>query len=83
MMLSDERLQYIAGHPDNNSPEAVEMAREILRYRAALAEPFAIIEPIGMHYISDGNGAMIYPARYRERNDIYLYRLNEEKTDQY
>jgi len=81
-MLSDERLHYIAGNPDSNSPEAVEMAREILRYRCALAEPYAIIEPLGMQYISDGAGAMVFPPRYRERNDVCLYRLNEnEMTD--
>jgi len=78
-MLSDERLQYIAGNPDNNSPEAVEMAREILRYRRALAEPYAIIEPLGMQYLGDGNGAMVFPPRSRERNDINLYRLDENE----
>ncbi|MCE0491047.1 hypothetical protein LU196_13450 [Pantoea sp. Mb-10] len=76
-MLSDKRLQYISDHPEENSPESVEMAQEILRYRRALAEPLAVIEPLGMKYVEDGNGAMVWPARYRDHKDIFLYRLDE------
>ncbi|ADU72125.1 hypothetical protein [Pantoea sp. At-9b] len=72
-MLTDERLRYIAGQSGGLFAEAAEMARELLHYRRALDSPVVIIEPLGLLYIGDGKGAMIWPARYRQRNDIPLY----------
>ena len=76
-MLTDKRLKYIAENPDAHLPEMAEMARELLRLRQALGEPYAIIEPLGMHYIADGNAAMIWPAQFRQHQDVCLYRLDE------
>ncbi|MFY0402684.1 hypothetical protein ACOMDP_08635 [Pantoea dispersa] len=80
-MLSDARLQFISSHPEENEPEAVSMARELLRYRSALAQPWAVVEGLGVKYVEDGNGAMIWPARYCERGDTLLYRLDQTASE--
>lgn len=76
-MLTDKRLKHIADNPDAHLPEMVDMAHELLRLRQALAEPYAIIEPMGINYIADGNAAMVWPARYRQHQDVYLYRFDD------
>ena len=74
-MLSDSRLEFISSHPEENEPEAVSMARELLRYRSALARPWAVVEELGVKYVEDGKAAMVWPARYGARGDTLLYRL--------
>lgn len=75
-MLSEDQLRSIADKQEASASEIALMAQEILRYRQALAEPWAIVEPLGVKYVEDGNAAIIWPARYRERHDISLYRLD-------
>lgn len=57
------------------------MAQEILRLRSAMAEPWAVVEPLGAKYVGDGRAAMIWPAHLAARGDIYLYRLAHEALD--
>jgi len=45
-MLTDDQLNYILSHPDEFSDQVVAMAKEIRVYRAAFAQPYAIIEPL-------------------------------------
>jgi len=78
-MISNERLKSIAENEIDDVPEVGEMAREILDYRRALSKPWAIIEPLGSKYVEDGNGAMVWAARYGSRQDIPLYRLDTDK----
>ncbi|WP_205954595.1 hypothetical protein [Pantoea stewartii] len=72
-MLTDDQLNYILSHPDEFSDQVVAMAKEIRVYRAAFAQPYAIIEPLGMTFIGDENGAMVWHPKHFEEGDTPLY----------
>lgn len=72
-MLTDEQLNHIVSHPNDVPHQVVAMAKELLAYRAAFAQPYAVIEPLGMTYIGDENAAMVWHPKHSEDGDTHLY----------
>ncbi|MCK0555795.1 hypothetical protein [Pantoea ananatis] len=72
-MLTEEQLNHIVTHPDDVSHQVVAMAKELLAYRAAFAQPYAVIEPLGMTYIGDENAAMVWHPKHGDDDDTRLY----------